>query len=116
MKEKAKLKRRGERSKEDMKISSRRAGKKTWLAIRAAEVLVLAAAASALVSCTRTPRLVRFHDPLSPEEHARLGAIYEREGKLERAAHEYVSALGKDPDNTVLKEYLHSLENDSPAK
>jgi len=38
---------------------------------------------------------------LTAEDHARLGAIYEREGNLERAAGEYLDAIKKDPENLV---------------
>jgi len=48
-----------------------------------------------------TPRLVVFSDPLTAEEHAKLGAIYEKEGDLDRAAEEYMDAVKKDPTNLV---------------
>lgn len=69
--------------------------------IRTALVLATLATAWALSGCPQTPDLVIFHDPLTPSEHARLGAIYEREGKMDRATEEYVAALKKAPDNLV---------------
>lgn len=51
--------------------------------------------------CPQTPQLVVKSDALSAEEHARLGAVYEREGDAERAVAEYGDALAKDPDNVV---------------
>jgi tetratricopeptide (TPR) repeat protein len=47
------------------------------------------------------PALVIKSDPLSPDEHARLGAIYEREGNSGRAQDEYAAAVKKDPQNLV---------------
>lgn len=77
--------------------------------------LVLALAWS-LYGCPKTPELVVFHDPLTPEEHARLGAIYEREGKMDRAGSEYVAALKKAPDNLVALTGMGniSLSRDQP--
>ncbi len=43
------------------------------------------------------PRIVVLNDPLSAEEHDKLGAIYESQGKFELAAQQYREALGKDP-------------------
>jgi tetratricopeptide (TPR) repeat protein len=47
------------------------------------------------------PKLVTFSDPLSAEEHSRLGAIHEQAGNLDRAVTEYTAALKKKPHNLV---------------
>lgn len=52
-------------------------------------------AALLLAGCA-TPRIVVPTDPLSPEEHVRLGAAYEREGRLDLAARSYDAALRGD--------------------
>jgi tetratricopeptide (TPR) repeat protein len=43
--------------------------------------------------CGAFPRIVILHDPLSSEEHLRLGERYEAEGKIDLALAEYESAL-----------------------
>ncbi len=54
-----------------------------------------------LTGCPRAPELVVFSDPLTAEEHASMGAIYEREGNLEMAVREYAASIKKDPHNLV---------------
>ncbi len=58
----------------------------------------------ALAGCPATDVVIRPvipTDPLTTEEHARLGAIYEREGNAGRATQEYAAALKTDPANLV---------------
>ncbi len=43
-----------------------------------------------------TPRVVVPTDPLSADEHLRLGAIYERQGRADLAAREYEAALRRE--------------------
>lgn len=59
---------------------------------RSLAVLLLALA---LTGCA-TSAVVVPTDPLSPDEHVRLGAAYEREGRLDLAARSYDAALGRD--------------------
>lgn len=47
--------------------------------------------------CSRVPKIIVLHDPLSAEEHIELGLAYERKGELDPAGREYEKALGKDP-------------------
>jgi tetratricopeptide (TPR) repeat protein len=47
-------------------------------------------------ACSDLPRVRVLHDPLTPEEHVRLGLAYEVEGRTELAAREYDGALGKE--------------------
>lgn len=51
--------------------------------------------AAALAGCA-TPAVVVPTDPLSPDEHVRLGATYEREGQPDLAARAYQAALRRD--------------------
>ena len=46
-----------------------------------------------LTGCGALPRIVILHDPLSSEEHLRLGERYEADGMLDLALAEYESAL-----------------------
>lgn len=43
------------------------------------------------------PRIIILHDPLSSEEHANLGRIYETKGEPELAREQYRAALSRDP-------------------
>lgn len=43
--------------------------------------------------CSALPQLVRHRDPLSAEEHVRLGASYEAQGLQEEAVDQYKTAL-----------------------
>ncbi len=47
--------------------------------------------------CSRVPKIIVLHDPLSAEEHIELGLAYERKGELDPAGREYEKALRKDP-------------------
>lgn len=51
------------------------------------------------IKLTELPKVVVFSDPLSADEHAQLGAIYEKEGQYGRAVKEYRAALKQDPKN-----------------
>ncbi len=57
--------------------------------------LVAGALLLLLAGCA-TPAVVVPTDPLSPSEHVRLGAVYEREGKPDLAARSYEAALRRD--------------------
>ena len=47
-------------------------------------------------ACSDLPRVRVLHDPLTSEEHVRLGLAYEVEGRQELAAREYDEALRKE--------------------
>ncbi len=51
-----------------------------------------------LSGCGHLPVLIVPRDPLSTEEHARLGATYEAQGLQKEAEAQYVAALEKDSD------------------
>ena len=57
----------------------------------------LFAAAVLLQAGCSLPRIIILHDPLSAEEHDRLGRIYESQGKQDLALQQYQAALKKDP-------------------
>lgn len=57
----------------------------------------LFAAAVLLQAGCSLPRIIILHDPLSADEHDRLGRIYESQGKQDLALRQYEAALKKDP-------------------
>jgi len=78
--------------------------------------LLLAAVTIALVlslsACPKPgpiPVATRPNDPLTADEHARLGAVYEREGEKEAALREYAAALKKDRKSLVALAGLGNL-------
>lgn len=56
-------------------------------------------ALAVLQGCSALPPLVRHRDPLSAEEHLKLGASYEAQGLTEDAAHQYQAALHLQKNN-----------------
>lgn len=63
--------------------------------------LPFALAAAFLVSACAPLRVVRFKDPLSPQEHLQLGLMYEKEGKFEPAEREYKAVVKQEPENVA---------------
>ncbi|MDP3543603.1 MAG: tetratricopeptide repeat protein [Elusimicrobiota bacterium] len=59
-----------------------------------------AALALALTSCAGLPRVFRAADPLTAQEHARLGAAYDSQGLTAAAERQYLRALVLDPRHT----------------
>src|SRR5882762_3641962 len=59
-------------------------------------VVFVAVIGVSFFACSNLPRVRVLHDPLTPEEHVRLGLAYEVEGRAELAAGEYVGALEKE--------------------
>jgi tetratricopeptide (TPR) repeat protein len=55
------------------------------------------------------PVATRRHDPLTADDHARLGAVYERQGEKEAAVREYAAALSKDKKSLVALAGLGNL-------
>jgi len=49
-----------------------------------------------IAGCTM-PRVMILDDPLSPEEHLRLGLAYEKDGELDNAIREYRAAAKRLP-------------------
>lgn len=66
------------------------------LAAMSARLAAAAALALALTSCAGLPRVFRAADPLTAEEHARLGAAYESRGLTAQAEKQYLRALVLD--------------------
>ncbi len=64
---------------------------------RAASVC-LVAVMLALGACS-LPKIIILNDPLSVEEHIKLGRIYETQGKNDLAFQQYEEALRKEPDS-----------------
>ncbi len=58
-----------------------------------------------LSNCT-LPKIIPVNDPLSVEEHLKLGGIYESKGEWEDAVEEYKAALRKDRKNTKVLLFL----------
>jgi tetratricopeptide (TPR) repeat protein len=50
-----------------------------------------------LVSGCAMPRVLVLDDPLTPQEHLKLGLAYEKEGEFDNAVKEYETAAGKIP-------------------
>lgn len=58
---------------------------------------VLAAAlAASLAGCAQLPKVFRDRDPLTSDEHARLGAAYEAQGEKKAADAQYLRAVALD--------------------
>ncbi|MEK6745017.1 MAG: tetratricopeptide repeat protein [Nitrospirota bacterium] len=55
-------------------------------------ILVLAL----LLSGCSLPKIIVLHDPLSADEHVRLGGIYDTQGKVELARDQYRAAVRQD--------------------
>jgi len=53
-----------------------------------------------LLSGCSLPKLIVLHDPLSAEEHMRLGSIYDSQGKTDLAREQYRAATVQDKKNT----------------
>jgi Tfp pilus assembly protein PilF len=61
----------------------------------------LTAAVAALCACSGIPPLIDRHDPLTAQEHASLGASYEKQGLKKEALDQYETAARltpKDPE------------------
>ncbi len=63
---------------------------------RAASLCLLAVMLACAGACS-LPRIIILNDPLSAEEHIKLGRIYENQGKADLALHQYEAAVKKDP-------------------
>ncbi len=85
-----------------------------------ARILLLATAASLLLSACALPRIIVLHDPLTPEEHDNLGRIYESQGKTELALSQYRDALRQDkkhlPSLLLLGDLSYRLEKYDEAE
>jgi tetratricopeptide (TPR) repeat protein len=64
-----------------------------FIAVGAGALII---AAVFLLSGCSMPRIIILHDPLSAEEHDKLGQIYESQGKPALALEQYREALKKD--------------------
>jgi Tfp pilus assembly protein PilF len=60
--------------------------------------LTLLLVSIALTGCS-LPKIVVLHDPLSAEEHMKLGSIYASQGKTGLARDQYQAAVKQDPKN-----------------
>ena len=50
-------------------------------------------------SCSGLPHIIVPTDPLSAEEHVKLGTIYDRDGLPEEAGRQFQAALNQQPDH-----------------
>lgn len=62
-----------------------------------AGILCLITVALAFISGCSLPKIIILKDPLSAEEHANLGRIYESQGKTDLAVQQYEAAVKADP-------------------
>jgi Tfp pilus assembly protein PilF len=65
-------------------------------ALRAPSIFFFAVTIAFLYGCS-FPRIIILNDPLSAEEHDKLGRIYESQGKFDLAAQQYEAAIKQDP-------------------
>jgi Tfp pilus assembly protein PilF len=54
---------------------------------------------SAVLGACSLPRIIILHDPLSADEHVKLGSIYESQGKADLALKQYRAAIKQDKRN-----------------
>lgn len=68
-----------------------------------------------LLSSCSIPKIIVLHDPLSAEEHLRLGSIYESQGKTDLAREQYRAATDQDPKQarawTLLGDLSYQLDD-----
>ncbi len=58
------------------------------------------------------PRIIIYDDPLSPEEHLKLGMAYEKDGELDNAITEYKAAARKLPIAYLYLGNVHFQKNE----
>jgi tetratricopeptide (TPR) repeat protein len=65
-----------------------------------------------LLSSCSLPRIIVFHDPLTPEEHINLGVSYENKGELDAALKEYETASKKSQIAHLYMGNIYFQKND----
>jgi tetratricopeptide (TPR) repeat protein len=65
-----------------------------------------------LLSSCSLPRIIVFHDPLTPEEHINLGVSYENKGELDAALKEYETASKKSQIAYLYMGNIYFQKND----
>jgi tetratricopeptide (TPR) repeat protein len=65
-----------------------------------------------LLSSCSLPRIIVFHDPLTPEEHINLGVSYENKGELDAALKEYETASKKSQITYLYMGNIYFQKND----
>jgi tetratricopeptide (TPR) repeat protein len=65
-----------------------------------------------LLSSCSLPRIIVFHDPLTPEEHISLGVSYENKGELDAALKEYETASKKSQIAYLYMGNIYFQKND----
>jgi tetratricopeptide (TPR) repeat protein len=65
-----------------------------------------------LLSSCSLPRIILFHDPLTPEEHINLGVSYENKGELDAALKEYETASKKSQIAYLYMGNIYFQKND----
>ncbi len=70
---------------------------------------------SLLLSGCSLPKIIVLHDPLSADEHIKLGSIYDAQGKTGLARDQYRAAVKQEPENgrawTLLGDLAYRLKD-----
>ena len=64
--------------------------------MNSARRILAATLAASLAGCAQLPKVFRDRDPLTADEHARLGAVYEAQGEKKAADSRYLRAVALD--------------------
>lgn len=72
---------------------------------RGALLLLFFSSFFGVTGCGTVPKIIVLKDPLSSEEHLRLGLSYEAQGQWDLALSEYESALKKGGSSSVIEGY-----------
>lgn len=71
-------------------------GRRGGAVVKKLRRVLAAALAASLAGCAPLPKVFRDRDPLTADEHARLGAAYEAQGQKNDADFQYLRAVALD--------------------
>ena len=79
---------------------------------RMIRVRLLMLALLVIIAGCAMPRVIIYDDPLSSEEHLKLGMAYEKDGELDNAIREYKAAARRLPIAYLYLGNVHFQKND----